>query len=327
MPRGEQGPILAIMRKLLVRSLVGILVFGLVVPVAGAWYIAGLVPYPSWLEHRSPEQGLRPLPPGASIERSGDPGSAFDYSFEEIEFAAADGRTLRGWFIPGFPGARAAVVAVHGAGSDRRGFLPHLPIFHKVGYPVVLFDCRDHGISDATGLGLSFGVREHEDISSAVAWMKRRKDIESVAVIGTSQGGGSVLIAAALDPNIDAVISENPFTNLGDLLRDTDSEAGSPPDALSPLIAWFTLLRSDGLDLPSPLEATPMIAPRPLLLMHGTADRLIPYAHSEELLAVAGEPVELWLAEGARHGRLINRYPEEYSARMRAFLLHSVGAP
>jgi len=315
------------MRRIWVRAFVGLLAFTLVAPVAGAWYISGLVPYPSWLEHRSPEQGLRPLGPGAGSERSGDPRSAFGYAFEEIEIAAADGSTLRGWFVPGKPGAGAGIVAVHGAGGDRRGFLRHLPIFHGAGYPVLLFDCRDHGISDATGLGLSFGVREHEDISSAVAWMKRQKGAERIAIIGTSQGGGSVLIAAALDPSIDAVISENPFTNLSDLLRDTDGDAGSPPDLLSPLIAWFTMWRADGLGVPSPIEATPAIAPRPLLLMHGTADRLIPYAHSEQLLEVAGEPAELWLAEDARHGRLIDRYPQEYHARLRAFLKKSLGEP
>jgi fermentation-respiration switch protein FrsA (DUF1100 family) len=130
-----------------------------------------------------------------------------------------------------------------------------------------------------------------------------------------------------LDPNIDAVISENPFTNLSDLLRDIDGDAGSPPDLLSPLIAWFTMWRADGLGVPSPMKATPDIAPRPLLIMHGTADRLIPYAHSEELLEVAGEPAELWLAEEARHGQLIDRYPAEYRARVQAFLGRSLGQP
>jgi dipeptidyl aminopeptidase/acylaminoacyl peptidase len=315
------------MRRILVRALVALLVLTLVVPVAGAWYISGLVPYPGWHEHRSPEQGLRPLGPEARLDRSGDPGSAHGYVFEEIEFAAADGNTLRGWFVPGAAGARAGIVSVHGAGGDRRGFLRHLPIFHEAGYPVILFDCRDHGISDATGLGLSFGVREHEDISSAVDWMKQEQGVERIAVIGTSQGGGSVLIAAALDPDIDAVISENPFTNLSDLLRDTDSDAGSPPDLLSPLIAWFTMWRAGGLAVPSPLEATPNISPRPLLLMHGTADQLIPYSHSEQLHSVAGQPAELWIAQDARHAQLIDRYPEEYKKRLMAFLEQSVGAP
>jgi len=217
------------------------------------------------------------------------------------------------------------VVTVHGAGDDRRWFVRHLPIFHEAGYPVLLFDCREHGVSDGVGRGISFGIREHRDVSSAVAYLRRERGLVRVAVIGTSQGGASVIMAAASDPQIDAVIAENPFTSVADLLRDTHGEDGSPPRPLAGLIAFFVAWRAGGLGLPSPLEAVPRIAPRPLFLLHGTADRKIPFSHSERLREAAGQPVELWLAPGADHALRFDRYPDEYRARVGAFLARWLG--
>src|SRR3712207_7622089 len=42
-------------------------------------------------------------------------------------------------------------------------------------------------------------------------------------------------------------------------------------------------------------------SPRPLLIVHGTADALIPVEHARRLYEVAGEPKELWLVDGAAH--------------------------
>jgi alpha-beta hydrolase superfamily lysophospholipase len=46
----------------------------------------------------------------------------------------------------------------------------------------------------------------------------------------------------------------------------------------------------------------PEVAPRPMLLIHGTADEILPDACSRQVYARAGEPKELRLFPGARHG-------------------------
>jgi len=49
------------------------------------------------------------------------------------------------------------IIAIHGAGVDRREFLRFTPWFHEAGFEVLLFDCREHGISSGTGRGVSYG--------------------------------------------------------------------------------------------------------------------------------------------------------------------------
>jgi uncharacterized protein len=51
----------------------------------------------------------------------------------------------------------------------------------------------------------------------------------------------------------------------------------------------------------APLRVVRQIAPRPLLLIHGTADQTIPVSHTQRLYDAAGAPKELWLADGAGH--------------------------
>jgi len=124
-----------------------------------------------------------------------------------------------------------AVVCVHGAGLDRREFLRTMPILHKAGYSVLLFDCREHGISSSSFNGISFGLREHNDVIHAVKFMKNTLRFEKIAVLGTSQGGTSVLLASAKEDGIDAVIAENPFTSLDELISDViDQLLKTQPD-------------------------------------------------------------------------------------------------
>ncbi len=69
--------------------------------------------------------------------------------------------------------------------------------------------------SGGSGRGFSYGIREKIDVVAAVNFMKIEKGFAKVVVIGTSVGGSSAIMAAAQDPNIDAVIAENPVACAG----------------------------------------------------------------------------------------------------------------
>jgi hypothetical protein len=49
-------------------------------------------------------------------------------------------------------------------------------------------------------------------------------------------------------------------------------------------------------------ESVGALSPRRLLLVHGTADEVLPDLCSRDIFARAGEPKELILYEGCRHG-------------------------
>jgi|RhiMetdeSRZDD1v2_1073273.scaffolds.fasta_scaffold1409728_2 fermentation-respiration switch protein FrsA (DUF1100 family) len=56
---------------------------------------------------------------------------------------------------------------------------------------------------------------------------------------------------------------------------------------------------------------------RPVLLVHGTADRLVPHAETLRLYELAGRRPELWLVPGADHVQSLDH--PEYRERLRRF--------
>ncbi len=175
-------------RRLAVASLAAVAAIAVAVPSGLVWIGSQQVLFPFWYR-----PGLLPVTEGGAawdtwqgIAR--DPERDLGLVYEDVEFPAEDGTTLRGWWVQAEPSAGRAVVTVHGGASDRRDFLRHVPFLHNAGWDVLLFDCSEHGRSDNLGRGISVGFRESRDVSAAVAWARER-GANVVAVLGTSKNG------------------------------------------------------------------------------------------------------------------------------------------
>ena len=101
------------------------------------------------------------------------------------------------------------------------------------------------------------------DTLAGVAFLAR-EGATRVAVVGHSFGGAVVISAGASSPNIKAVVPMSSQT-------------------------YGT-------------ELTPAVAPRPMLLIHGTNDTVLSDRCSRQIYATAGEPKEIKLYPGAGHG-------------------------
>jgi fermentation-respiration switch protein FrsA (DUF1100 family) len=64
------------------------------------------------------------------------------------------------------------------------------------------------------------------------------------------------------------------------------------------------------------MDVVGAISPRPLLLMHGTADPSVRHQNSELLFERAKEPKDLWLCEGAGHCQTQNADRGEFEQRV-----------
>ncbi|RME46696.1 MAG: alpha/beta fold hydrolase [Chloroflexi bacterium] len=253
---------------------------------------------------------------GTPWTKGTDPASELGLAFEDVAFPTADGFTLRGWFIPAEDPDAPAIVYAHGSGSDQRSGLVLAPWLHHAGYNVLLFSYRDHGQSDHRGVGLTYGYGESQDIDSAVRFLSEVKGIRRIGVIGYSIGGASAILSAARNPLIDAVVAVAPFSCTPQLW------AGNRPQGVPSVVLDVTLrLASLWKGFPTsdtcPLDVVSKIGPRPLLLIHGTADQYIPPSQSEQLYNAASMPKTLWLLEGATHETVRTR---AFTARGQAIL-------
>ena len=81
------------------------------------------------------------------------------------------------------------------------------------------------------------------------------------------------------------------------------------------------LLMDDGYD---PIDYVSRIAPRPLFILQGTEDRIVPAEMAEKLCAAAHEPKTLWLVEGADHYQALDEFGEIARPRLLAFFARCV---
>lgn len=237
---------------------------------------------------------------------------------EPVMFQAVDGRSLAAWWFPS-PTSDSTIVVAHGHGGDKRsslwmaeGLFPN--------HSVLLMDLRGHGESD--GARTSIGVLERHDVVAAVTWARHRC-AGPVGVYGMSMGGAAAILAAADCPDIAAVVADSPYARLRTPIRTSICQRGYPrrlAPALARLVCGTARLRLSGRQAwPDPVDVVERIAPRPLLLIHGGADTLIPPSESEALYARAGQPKELWVEPGVPHASVATMAGPLYHARINRF--------
>jgi dipeptidyl aminopeptidase/acylaminoacyl peptidase len=243
--------------------------------------------------------------------------------WDGVCFNSTDGVQLHGWFIPPQPSSDGATaVFVHGLGGNRGDLLHEAAMLIAKGYGALLFDLRNHGSS--LGNVSTLGFYEANDVRGAVNYLLSRPEVNSerIALIGHSMGGVAVLRAAAHLPQIKAVVAESAFTSLEDnIAQGVIAKTGLPPFPFAPLMVWLgeriTGLRMNQL---RPIDDVALIAPRPVLFVHGEQDTMVRVSNSVKLFQACHQPKGLYVIARASHAQLSLVEPQEFSQRVFGFL-------
>jgi pimeloyl-ACP methyl ester carboxylesterase len=258
--------------------------------------------------------------------------------FEELAVPSGH-RDLPAWFIPardGRPGP--AVVLLHGWESGRDQTLPQARFLHAAGFHVLTLDVRGHGANPPEELPVT-GGEFAADARAGLDAVLARHEVTSAGLLGHSLGGDGALVAAASHPRVGAVVSVSAPADPYRLTRLTFRLARLPiPDPVAyPLAALTAHLyvrpRHHRLRQVSATRAARRYQ-GPLLLVHGSADEIVPLAHLGHLAAAAragrrddpaAAPVETYLVAGGAHSWLYEH--EDYRRVVAAFLARSLGGP
>lgn len=256
------------------------------------------------------------------------PMSLFGWRFNAVSFAAVDGVRLAGWWIPAERGpANRTVVLCHGLAGGKASQLFLARRLLNGGYNVLAFDFRAHG--ESSGQLTSFGALEGRDVLGAIHWLRATHPdaCEKVVGLGVSTGAAA-LISAAGDASpdaqyIDAVAVCGTYGRFDSVIDTTTRDYIPRPlqwlvgHVGEPLASMQT-----GTDLTrfSPAVAVKALWPRPLLVIHGVDDEIIPFENGQALFDAALQPkYDFWI-ERAGHvesmtnpdaGRVIKRFFDE----------------
>jgi uncharacterized protein len=208
--------------------------------------------------------------------------------------------------------AEAGVVILHGAGSAKESHFDFARTARERGVAALAYDARGHGRSEG-----DFGPGVIEDALAMCELL--RAHAPRVALRGSSLGGFCAIVAgAASNGAVGAVAAICPASE-DMLLRGLRSGRldGFRVDRAASE-SWLETVRVR--------DAAAALSPRTaLLLMHARGDEQVPYTHSEELYAAAGDPKRLLLVPGGHHRSL--QHDVEIQNESLRFIERALAAP
>ncbi|MGU4450276.1 alpha/beta hydrolase [Escherichia coli] len=216
------------------------------------------------------------------------------WSAESVEFTAKDGTRLQGWFIPSSTGpadnAIATIIHAHGNAGNMSA---HWPLVGK-----------SKGTPSQAGL--------LDDTQSAINVVRHRSDVnpQRLVLFGQSIGGANILavIGQGDREGIRAVILDSTFASYATIANQMIPGSGY---LLDESYSGENYIAS--------------VSPIPLLLIHGKADHVIPWQHSEKLYSLAKEPKRLILIPDGEHiDAFSDRHGDVYREQMVDFILSAL---
>jgi len=238
-------------------------------------------------------------------------------TYEDVVLTTTDGLKISGWYMPG--SRPQAIILVHGVDANRAALLPEARLLAEAGYHLLMIDLRGHGWSE--GELATYGYWEALDVQAAVDYLLTLPEIEQVGALGTSYGGAAVVRAAAADPRIKVIVIESSYSSLPAAIDDAFEDLSIFPKwPFAPLLVRIAErrvgLKIDAVDSARDLAT---FQSRPVLIIHGTDDRLFPLYHAQKMYAAAQMPKELWIIEGLGHQNPVIGREEEYKERVAGF--------
>jgi fermentation-respiration switch protein FrsA (DUF1100 family) len=224
-------------------------------------------------------------------------------SGERVELVMGDGTRLVGWYLravqsgagrwkagkegdpqtalhrpsPPFP----ALLWFYGNGENIASIWPILRDFQPPGTALFVVDYPGYGGSG----GRATEARLYEAAESAYGALVQRPEVDRTRIYVYGRSLGSALAShVAAEHDVAGLVLESPFTSARDMTRQH-----------YPVLPRFIVrLRLDNLAQVRRVRC-------PVLVFHGTADRIAPPAMGRQLAAAAPGPVELVLIHGAGH--------------------------
>ncbi len=221
-----------------------------------------------------------------------------------------DGLRIAGkLYLPGNQIPYPAVCVCHGIPAkspapNDRGYPLLAEKICREGFAVLIFNFRGTGASDGN-LDISGWTR---DLKAAIDYLCALPEVDSshLSLLGFSGGAAVSIYTASQDERVSSVAAcacpaeftfitgvadPSPvidhFRSIG-AIRDEDF-----PRSVEEWLGGFRLV--------SPIKHVADIAPRPLLLVHGSQDETVDVSHARELFDKAGEPKQITVVDGAGH--------------------------
>ena len=189
------------------------------------------------------------------------------YGAENVWFNTSDGYRLHGLFFSSSSASNDVVLYLHGNAGHLFNRVETAKELSQQGINVFLIDYRGYGLSE----GLISEAGFYDDAQSALNWLLVDKgfNVSDVSVLGRSIGSVAAM-KLAVDNAVNSVVLVSPIANASAMARAMNMSFISP----------FAFGALDNLDRAKRLQ-------RPLLIVHGDADVMVPIDQGRDVYAAA----------------------------------------
>ena len=202
------------------------------------------------------------------------------FNLEDHTFVTVDNVKLHGWFFPGEEG-KQTILYCHGNAGNITTRLDRAKFLQQKGFSVFLFDYRGFGKSEGTPSEKGL----YKDAEAAYDYLVSNKGVKNIIFFGESLGA-AVTIYLVDKREAKGMILEAPFLSIAEM---------------SKKVFGFKLPK---FILSSTFPSNKRIPKTdiPLLVIHGTNDKVIPFSHGKEIYNLSPAKIkEFFPIENAGH--------------------------
>ena len=258
---------------------------------------------------------------------AGDPRQALGLPSRQVAVPDELG-PMPAWLVPAArrPGAVAQpatwAIFVHGINGSRENGLRLVPALHRAGLPTLLISYREDQGAPASPDGFHhMGQTEWLDLQAAVRYALAH-GARRLVLAGASMGGAIVaqfMEKSALAGRVAGLVLDAPVLDWRATLEFNATEMGLPGFTAMP-VEWAVGTRIDADWNSLDASAHPAAFQLPILLFHGTDDKVVPIATSDAFAAELPGRVTYYRVPRAGHVQSWNVDPGLYERRLTSFL-------
>jgi hypothetical protein len=228
------------------------------------------------------------------------PAELYGLDVEDVWFTTLDKVRLNAWYLPNRASERV-LLWFHGNAENIGYGLEHLMFYSRLAVNVLALDYRGYGKSE--GSPDEAGV--YRDANAAYDYLIRQRRIQpkNIVVFGHSLGG-AVAIDLASRRECGGLIVQSSFTSAKDMARRMFR---------IPLFEYLPKSQFDSL-------AKIRLVRAPILIIHGTADKVVPFSMGQRLFGAAPEPKFFFPVKDAGHNNLVEVGGDRLLDRLKSFL-------